>query len=152
MHREFCVTIGKAVSGVSAPAPRLDVLPGSIERTYWPFGCFLNTDDVQPASSPDVSFRGFCQRVSDPLRAFLTSRRRCAVPQFAFSFGDAQFNPDALGDAVFRWSSASSLSVSFCHSVFKYIETFYNPRRIHQALAYLTPDQYEADHAPAAAA
>lgn len=37
-------------------------------------------------------------------------------------------------------------------AVFKYIETFYNRARIHQALDYKTPDQYEADHAPAIAA
>ena len=37
-------------------------------------------------------------------------------------------------------------------SVFKYIETFYNPERLHQALGYQSPDQYEADHAPAQAA
>ena len=34
-------------------------------------------------------------------------------------------------------------------SVFKYIETFYNSQRIHQTLGYLTPNQYEAEHAPA---
>ena len=37
-------------------------------------------------------------------------------------------------------------------SVFKYIETFYNTARLHQALDYQTPDQYEADHAPVTAA
>ena len=37
-------------------------------------------------------------------------------------------------------------------SVFRYIETFYNPVRLHQTLGYLSPDQYEAEHAPAAAA
>ena len=37
-------------------------------------------------------------------------------------------------------------------SVFKYIETFYNPVRIHQTLNYLSPNQYEAVHAPAQAA
>lgn len=37
-------------------------------------------------------------------------------------------------------------------SVFKYIETFYNPVRLHQTLGYLSPNQYEAEHAPAAAA
>jgi putative transposase len=37
-------------------------------------------------------------------------------------------------------------------SVFKYIETFYNLVRLHQTLAYLSPDQYEAENAPAAAA
>ena len=36
--------------------------------------------------------------------------------------------------------------------VFKYIETFYNPVRIHQTLGYLSPNQYEAEHAPAVAA
>lgn len=37
-------------------------------------------------------------------------------------------------------------------SVFKYIETFYNPIRIHQTLGYLSPDQYESEHAPVQAA
>jgi len=34
-------------------------------------------------------------------------------------------------------------------SVFKYIDLFDNPKRIHRALGYLSPEQYEADHAPA---
>jgi putative transposase len=37
-------------------------------------------------------------------------------------------------------------------SVFKYIETFYNSQRLHQTLGYKTPDQYEAENAPALAA
>jgi putative transposase len=37
-------------------------------------------------------------------------------------------------------------------SVFKYIETFYNRVRLHQVLGYQSPDNYEADNAPAAAA
>lgn len=37
-------------------------------------------------------------------------------------------------------------------SVFKYIETFYNPVRLHQTLGYKSPDQYEAEHVPAIAA
>ena len=37
-------------------------------------------------------------------------------------------------------------------SVFRYIETFYNPQRLHQTLGYLTPNQFEAEHAPASAA
>lgn len=37
-------------------------------------------------------------------------------------------------------------------SVFKYIETFYNTVRIHQTLGYLSPNQYEAEYAPAQAA
>ena len=37
-------------------------------------------------------------------------------------------------------------------SVFKYIETFYNRERLHQALDYQSPDQFEAVNAPASAA
>lgn len=37
-------------------------------------------------------------------------------------------------------------------SVFRYIETFYNPVRLHETLNYLPPDTYEAENAPAAAA
>jgi putative transposase len=37
-------------------------------------------------------------------------------------------------------------------SVFKYIETFYNPVRLHETLDYLSPDDYEAENAPAVAA
>ena len=36
--------------------------------------------------------------------------------------------------------------------VFKYIETFYNTVRIHQTLGYLSPNDYEAERAPALAA
>ena len=37
-------------------------------------------------------------------------------------------------------------------SVFRYIETFYNSVRLHQTLGYLSPNTYEAEHAPAQAA
>ena len=37
-------------------------------------------------------------------------------------------------------------------SVFRYIETFYNSERIHETLDYLSPDEYEAENAPAVAA
>lgn len=37
-------------------------------------------------------------------------------------------------------------------SVFKYIETFYNPVRLHETLYYRSPDDYEAENAPAVAA
>lgn len=37
-------------------------------------------------------------------------------------------------------------------SVFRYIETFYNPVRLHETLDYLSPDTYEAENAPAIAA
>jgi putative transposase len=36
--------------------------------------------------------------------------------------------------------------------VFLYIETFYNSKRLHQTLGYLSPNQFEAVHAPATAA
>lgn len=37
-------------------------------------------------------------------------------------------------------------------SVFKYIDVFYNRQRLHQSLGYKTPEQYEAENAPAIAA
>jgi putative transposase len=37
-------------------------------------------------------------------------------------------------------------------SVFKYVETFYNPVRLHQTLSYKSPDQFEAEYAPVLAA
>lgn len=37
-------------------------------------------------------------------------------------------------------------------SVFKYIETFYNPVRLHQTLGYRSPNHFEAEYAPATAA
>ena len=37
-------------------------------------------------------------------------------------------------------------------SVFMYLETFYNPVRLHQTLGYQSPDDYEAENAPAKAA
>jgi putative transposase len=37
-------------------------------------------------------------------------------------------------------------------SVFKYIETFYNTERLHQALGYKSPDKFEAEYAPVVAA
>ncbi len=36
-------------------------------------------------------------------------------------------------------------------SVFKYIETYYNGQRLHQTLGYKTPEQFEAEYAPAVA-
>ena len=36
-------------------------------------------------------------------------------------------------------------------SVFRYIETFYNPVRLHQTLNYQSPDQFETAHAQAVA-
>ncbi|TWT40662.1 Integrase core domain protein [Botrimarina hoheduenensis] len=37
-------------------------------------------------------------------------------------------------------------------SVFKYIETFYNRERLHQAIGYKSPDQFETEYAPVLAA
>lgn len=37
-------------------------------------------------------------------------------------------------------------------SVFKYIETFYNPVRLHQSLGYKSPEKFETEYAPVLAA
>jgi len=37
-------------------------------------------------------------------------------------------------------------------SMFKYIDIFYNRQRLHQSLGYKTPEQFEAEYAPAVAA
>jgi putative transposase len=37
-------------------------------------------------------------------------------------------------------------------SVFKYIETFYNSVRLHQALGYKSPNEFETEHPPVLAA
>jgi len=37
-------------------------------------------------------------------------------------------------------------------SVFKYIETFYNPVRLHQSLGYKSPEEFETEYAPVLAA
>lgn len=37
-------------------------------------------------------------------------------------------------------------------SIFKYIETFYNDKRLHMTLGYLSPNQFEAENAPVTAA
>ena len=37
-------------------------------------------------------------------------------------------------------------------SVIKYIEMSYNSERLHETLGYLSPNQFEADHAPTQAA
>ena len=37
-------------------------------------------------------------------------------------------------------------------SVFKYIETFYNPVRLHRALGYKSPNEFETEYAPVLAA
>ncbi|NBV45540.1 MAG: IS3 family transposase, partial [Planctomycetia bacterium] len=36
-------------------------------------------------------------------------------------------------------------------SVFEYVVTFYNSKRIHQKLGYRSPDQFEAEHTSAVA-
>lgn len=46
-----------------------------------------------------------------------------------------------------RWRTQSEARMA----VFDYIETFYNPRRRHSALAYLSPQEFERRHAGTAA-
>jgi putative transposase len=95
-----------------------------------------------------------CQYTSDTYQRMLTtmgitcsmSRTGCcydnaAMERFFWSLKHEWTNHESFGDL-----QDARLSV------FKYIETFYNPIRIHQTLGYRSPDQYEAEHAPAQAA
>jgi len=90
---------------------------------------------------------------------------RVALQQFQFRRHDSpspacsERSPEImtageLSGSQFEWTSHEhfcDLESARC-SVFEYIETFYNLQQIHQALGYLTPDQFEADLAPATAA
>lgn len=64
---------------------------------------------------------------------------------------------DLFSRKVVGWSVNDSIATDLVsledarRSVFEYIVTFYHSKRIHQALGYRTPDQFEADHAPAVA-
>jgi putative transposase len=47
-----------------------------------------------------------------------------------------------------RWPSQKQLTAA----IFEWIEAWYNPRRRHSALDYLSPIDYERAHTPAATA
>jgi putative transposase len=77
--------------------------------------------------------------------------RRCRTAGIAQSMGSIGDSFDnALAESFFaslecelidrsRWRSSTEARMA----VFDYLETFYNPRRRHSALGYLSPDQYE---------
>ena len=46
------------------------------------------------------------------------------------------------------WDSRHQLA----QAIFEWVEAWYNPRRRHSALGYLSPIQYEASHTPQAVA
>ncbi len=52
-------------------------------------------------------------------------------------------------ECIYRHSWATRAQVR--HAVFDYIEVFYNRKRLHSSLGYLSPADYEAIHQPKAA-
>jgi putative transposase len=95
-----------------------------------------------------------CQYTSDLYQTILrTLNIECSMSRTGCCYDNAVMER-FFWSLKYEWTnhdSFTNLESARC-SVFKYIETFYNHRRIHQTLGYLTPDQFEADHAPAAAA
>ena len=52
-----------------------------------------------------------------------------------------------------EWTNHAALAdlAAARHCVFEYIEAFYNSRRIHKTLNYMSPNQFEAEHTPVVA-
>jgi putative transposase len=94
-----------------------------------------------------------CQYTSDAYRGLLNSMGiECSMSR------PGACHDNAVAERFFwslkyEWTNHVSLTnlEDARKSVFEYIVTFYNSKRIHQALGYRTPDQFEADHAPAVA-
>jgi putative transposase len=95
-----------------------------------------------------------CQYTSDAYQRTLKATRiECSMSRVGECYDNA------VAERFF-WSLKHEWTKheSFCDleakrlSVFKYIETFYNPVRLHQTLGFKSPDQLEAAYAPTVAA
>jgi putative transposase len=94
-----------------------------------------------------------CQYTSDAYRAILrTMNIECSMSRTGSCYDNA------VAERFFwslkhEWTNHAVLpdldAARRC--VFEYVATFYNSVRLHQTLNYLSPDQFEADHAPAVA-
>ncbi len=79
----------------------------------------------------------------------------CPAPNLAFDGSPGDCYDNAVAERFFRslkheWTKHESfVDVEAARlSGFKYVETFYNPVRLHQTLGYKSLDQFEAEYAP----
>lgn len=132
----------------------------------WAIGASLETDLVSTALRRAIearrpaagqllhhSDRG-CQYTSEAYQRILTTLGiECSMSRTGCCYDNAVMER-------FFWSLKHEWTNHECFadldaarlSVFKYIEMFYNTVRLHQTLGYQSPNQFEADHAPATAA
>jgi len=92
-----------------------------------------------------------CQYTSDDYRKTLaTLGITCSMSRTGCCYDNAAMER-FFWSLKHEWTGHTSLADlhDARTSVFQYIELFYNRKRIHQALGYVSPEQYEADHAPA---
>ena len=94
-----------------------------------------------------------CQYTSDAYRGLLNSMGiQCSMSRPG-SCHDNAVAERFFWSLKYEWKNHVELTdlEDARRNIFEYIVTFYNSKRIHQALGYRTPDQFEADHAPAVA-
>jgi putative transposase len=95
-----------------------------------------------------------CQYTSDAYRQTLRALGiECSMSHTGSCYDNAAMER-FFWSLKYEWTNHESFE-NLPHarlSVFKYIETFYNPVRLHQTLGYQSPNQFEAEHAPAIAA
>jgi len=92
-----------------------------------------------------------CQYTSDAYRAMLrTMNIECSMSRTGLCSGNAV--PERFFWSLKReWANHAVLADldAAKRCVFECVVAFYNSVRVHQTLNYLSPDQFEADHAPA---
>lgn len=95
-----------------------------------------------------------CQYTSDAYRQTLrTLGIECSMSRSGSCYDNAAMER-FFWSLKYEWTNHESLEnlADARLSVFKYLETFYNPVRLHQTLGYQSPNQFEAENAPVAAA
>jgi putative transposase len=132
----------------------------------WAIGASLETDLVSTALRRAIearrpaagqllhhSDRG-CQYTSEAYQRILTTLGiECSMSRTGCCYDNAVMER-FFWSLKHEWTKHESFAdlEAARLSVFKYIEMFYNAMRLHQTLGYKSPNQFEADHAPATAA
>ena len=123
------------------------------ERGAMHCGWQSSSDGLSARSSCSISDCG-CQYTSDACQHTLTNLGiTCSMSRTGNCWDNAVMER-FFCSLTNEWTKQETFeNLEATHlSVFKYIGTFYNPVRLYQTLDYKSPDQFEADHAPAAAA